>query len=128
MGKAWVPAVMEGFDSATNLYCLNVQPKAHPTQVRAALKVEEAGASSPSVPKAAFPLGADVEYFSASQKVWVPAVMEGFNSATGLYSLNVQPKAHPNQVRAALKGKALASNAGPQAGSSNAQSAFPLGA
>mmetsp|Transcript_33827 Transcript_33827/g.79053 ORF Transcript_33827/g.79053 Transcript_33827/m.79053 type:complete len:499 (+) Transcript_33827:147-1643(+) len=46
-----------------------------------------------------FPVGFPVEYYSASQGGWIPAIVQGFNPQTGTYTLDVHGAADPAKVR-----------------------------
>lgn len=49
---------------------------------------------------AQFKPGQVVEYYSTTHRGWIPGIIQGFDDKTGTYSLDVQPIAFPNKVRA----------------------------
>eukprot|EP00928_Gymnodinium_smaydae_P078913 TRINITY_DN6296_c0_g1_i2.p1 TRINITY_DN6296_c0_g1~~TRINITY_DN6296_c0_g1_i2.p1 ORF type:complete len:637 (+),score=156.60 TRINITY_DN6296_c0_g1_i2:27-1937(+) len=77
----WVPAVIEGYNSETETYALDIQPYAFPHKVRR------------------MPDGSNVEYYSKTCGTWVPAVVQGFDEERCTYVLDIQPIALSHKVR-----------------------------
>merc|ERR1712048_492117 len=68
-----------------------------------------------------FPIGAAVEYFSATNKNWFPAKIVSYNTAAGTYDLDIKPGVQPSRLRwPAIRADAAPALVAPASGESGA--------
>lgn len=98
----WIPATILKFNSESNLYMLDCKPDVPPERIR---HLPCPTSSPPPVSvshgtnQQKFPIGAKVQYYSASIQQWIPAIITSYEVNEKLYYLDVKPQVPEDRIR-----------------------------
>lgn len=98
----WIPATILKFNSESNLYMLDCKPDVPPERIR---HLPCPTSSPPPVSvshgtnQQKFPIGAKVQYYSASIQQWIPATITSYEVNEKLYYLDVKPQVPEDRIR-----------------------------
>eukprot|EP00746_Dinoflagellata_sp_MGD_P134571 gnl/MRDRNA2_/MRDRNA2_68422_c0_seq1.p1 gnl/MRDRNA2_/MRDRNA2_68422_c0~~gnl/MRDRNA2_/MRDRNA2_68422_c0_seq1.p1 ORF type:complete len:799 (+),score=140.46 gnl/MRDRNA2_/MRDRNA2_68422_c0_seq1:88-2484(+) len=89
----WIAATVECYNDEDGTYCIACKSARVERAPLDRLRPPVGGSGTP------WPVGSRVSYESASMKVWLPAVVQGYNKSDKTYDLDIRPHADPECMR-----------------------------